>query len=74
MDEQKENEKQTEELNSTKSHDISKKLEATGWGLFFIWIGIAFLANFDFGLGLLGVGIITLGGQAARKAGVCDPR
>jgi hypothetical protein len=44
-----------------------KKLEAVGWGLFFIWIGIAFLADFGFAIGLFGVGIITLGSQAARK-------
>ena len=44
-----------------------KKLEAVGWGLFFIWIGIAFLTDIGFPVGLFGVGIITLGSQAARK-------
>ena len=44
-----------------------KKLEAVGWGLFFIWIGIAFLAELGFPVGLFGVGVITLGSQAARK-------
>ena len=44
-----------------------KKLEAVGWGLFFIWIGIAFLSELGFPIGLFGVGIITLGSQAARK-------
>jgi hypothetical protein len=43
------------------------KLDAVGWGLFFIWIGIALFANVSWGIGLLGVGIITLGGQVARK-------
>ena len=38
---------------------IDKKLEAIGWGVFFIWIGIVFLA---------GIGIITLGTQVARVA------
>ena len=42
------------------------KLETIGWALFFIWVGIAFLLKLGFGIGLLGVGIITLGGQIAR--------
>jgi hypothetical protein len=49
------------------SRILARKLDAAGWGLFFIWIGIALLANIGWGLGLLGVGIITLGVQAARK-------
>lgn len=44
-----------------------KNFEAVGWGLFFIWIGICFLASFSFAVALLGVGIITLGTQIARK-------
>lgn len=47
--------------------DLHKKLDAVGWGLFFIWIGVAVLSDVGWGWGLLGVGIITLGGQAARK-------
>lgn len=43
------------------------KLDVAGWGLFFVWIGIALLANFGWGIGLLGVGILILGGQMARK-------
>jgi hypothetical protein len=43
------------------------KLDAVGWGLFFIWIGIALLANLGWGVGLVGVGILILGGQMARK-------
>jgi hypothetical protein len=46
---------------------LHKKLDAAGWSLFFIWIGIALLAHVGWGVGLLGVGIITLGVQAARK-------
>ncbi len=46
---------------------LSNRLDAAGWGLFFIWIGIALVSNLGWGAGLLGVGIITLGGQAARK-------
>ncbi len=59
--------RQTEDQIMTEKAALAKKLDVTGWGLFFIWIGIAFLANFGFAIGLLGVGIITLGGQVARK-------
>jgi hypothetical protein len=46
---------------------LARKLDAAGWGLFFVWVGLAFLASVGWGVGLLGVGIITLGGQLARK-------
>jgi hypothetical protein len=46
---------------------IARRLDAAGWGLFFIWIGIALLAGLGWGMGLLGVGIIMLGRQVARK-------
>ncbi len=46
---------------------LAKRLDTLAWGLFFIWVGVAFLANFGWGVGLLGVGIIALGTQLARK-------
>lgn len=46
---------------------LRRQLDAIGWGLFMIWIGIAFLTHMSWGTGLVGVGVITLGGQAARK-------
>ncbi len=49
------------------SRALVKKLDAFGWGLFFIWIGIAFLADVGWGVGLLGIGVIALGAQGARK-------
>ena len=42
-------------------------IDAAGWGMFFIWVGVAFLANVGWGMGLLGVGIIALSSQAMRK-------
>jgi hypothetical protein len=36
-------------------------------GVFFIWIGIALLANLGWEIGLLGVGIIILSKQPTRK-------
>jgi hypothetical protein len=44
----------------------AKTLDTIGWGLFFIWVGIAFLANVGWGVGLLGVGLIMIGAQVAR--------
>jgi hypothetical protein len=38
--------------------DLHKKLDAVGWGSFFIWIGVAMLFNVGWGAGLLGVGVI----------------
>jgi hypothetical protein len=46
---------------------LAKRLDAVGWGLFFLWVGFALLANMSWGLGLLGVGMIILAIQAARK-------
>jgi hypothetical protein len=46
---------------------LAEKLDAIGWGAFFIWLGYAFLADVGIGVGLLGVGIITLAGQIARR-------
>lgn len=42
------------------------RLNDVGWGLFFLWVGIALLADLSWGIGLLGVGVLTLGGQIAR--------
>jgi hypothetical protein len=46
---------------------VASAVTAWGWGLFFIWTGIAVLSDLGWGWGLLGVGIITLGAQVARK-------
>lgn len=43
-------------------------LEAVGWGAFFIWVGVALLLGLSLSIGLVGVGVITLGVQLARKA------
>ena len=46
---------------------IARRVDAAGWGLFFIWGGVALLAHLGWGLGLLGVGAITAGVQLVRK-------
>jgi len=71
MNDEKLNQKSTEQVEepiTDESYHRAKKLDALGWGLFLIWIGVAFLADFGVGIGLLGVGIITLGVQVARKS------
>ena len=62
-----ESQKQVDELKTTEDNNLEKKLDIAGWGLLFVWIGIAFLTNLGFAAGLFGVGIITLGAQATRK-------
>lgn len=46
---------------------LDHKLTAFSWGLFFIWIGAAFLADVGWPVGVLGAGVIALGVQAARS-------
>ncbi len=48
--------------------EIGGRLDAAGWGAFFLWVGYALLAEISIGWGLFGVGVITLLGQAARRA------
>lgn len=47
---------------------IAEKLQALGWGLFFIWLGVLFVADLGAEVGLLGIGALVLAMQAARKA------
>lgn len=44
----------------------ARTFDSIGRGLFLIWVGIAFLANVGWGMGLLGVGLIMIGAQVAR--------
>lgn len=54
------------EMELTRRRDLAQKLGTAGWALFFIWVGIALLAQLEIGIGMLGVGIITLGMQLLR--------
>ncbi len=56
-----------EHLATPDAQVMAHKLDAVAWGLFFVWAGIALIANFGWGLGLLGVGAIALGAQIARR-------
>lgn len=48
-------------------HDRARKLDSVGWAIFFIWVGVAWIANVGFGVGLIGVAAIILGMQAMRR-------
>jgi len=47
--------------------DSMKRITTIGWGLFFIWLGFVLMLKAGSGLILLGVGLISLGMQVARK-------
>ncbi len=49
-----------------KNNDLVSKLDAIGWGLFLIWLGIVLLARAQASVALLGIGIIMLGVQLSR--------
>jgi hypothetical protein len=42
-------------------------IDAMGWGVFFIWMGGALVANVGWGIALLGAGAISLGVQLTRR-------
>jgi hypothetical protein len=55
------------EIETIRRKRLARRLDSLGWGLFFIWIGIAFLADVGWGVGFIGVGIIILGGLGGRE-------
>jgi hypothetical protein len=50
------------------SDALSQKLEAIGWGLFFVWMGIAFLLDVGWGWGMVGIATIILGEALIRRS------
>ena len=48
--------------------DREKQLNAVSWGVFFLWVGVAWLAGIGWGPGLMVTGLIILGTQAARRS------
>lgn len=45
---------------------LSDKLDAAGWGLSFVWVGVAALASAGWGWGLVGIAVIILGEAVLR--------
>jgi len=58
--------KNNQELKNAQRKKLDRTLDAVGWGVFFIWIGVAILADLGWGVGLIGVGLIILGALVAR--------
>ena len=52
---------------SDRDPDRESVLDAVGWAAFFIWVGTAWLLDVQFGYMLVGIGIVTLLVQGARR-------
>jgi hypothetical protein len=52
---------------SDRSDPHARQIDAAGWALFFIWIGVAILAHIPWGWFLIGVAVLILGAQAVRR-------
>lgn len=52
---------------------LAKRLEAMGWGVALLWIGVAALLNFGWPLVLLGLGVLTLIMQGVRLGSGLKP-
>jgi hypothetical protein len=46
---------------------LEKTIETGTWGFLFIWFGIALVAHVGWGAGLVGVGLLTVAAQLARR-------
>jgi predicted benzoate:H+ symporter BenE len=54
------------EYKTARNKKLEHRIAALGWGVFFIWTGVALLAHIGWGVGLMGVAILILGGQVLR--------
>jgi hypothetical protein len=52
---------------ASEKRELAGRIEAAGWGVFFVWVGLAWLADVGWGVGLIGAGLITLAAQAWRS-------
>ncbi len=60
-------EKNSQELETARRKELGRTVDAVGWAVFFIWVGVAFLEDLGWGVGFIGVGLIMLGGFVVRK-------
>jgi hypothetical protein len=54
-------------LGSGRQSEIAGRIDSAGWGLFFVWVGVSIQLDVGWGIGLLGVGILTLVTQVVRR-------
>lgn len=59
-------EKNNQDLKIAQRKKLDRTLDAVGWCVFFIWIGVAFLADLGSGVGFIGIGLIILGALVAK--------
>ena len=48
-------------LDAQAARHLSRQLESAAWGLFFLWMGIAWFSGIGWYWGMVGVGVIFLG-------------
>lgn len=49
-------------------NEIAERIDSAGWGLFVLWVGVSLLLDVGWGIGFLGVGILTLSLQVLRRS------
>ena len=47
--------------------EMARRIDSMAWALFFIWIGLAVLADMPWGWFFVGVGIVIFGAELARR-------
>jgi len=52
----------------SRKRELKSRVEAMSWGAFFVWVGVTLLFEVQLGIGLLGIGAITLGTQAIQSS------
>jgi hypothetical protein len=58
---------QSESKKLAEDRSVSEKVDAAGWAVLFIWIGIVPIANIGGAISLLGIGTIILATQVVRR-------
>ena len=52
---------------SDRNDPRARQIDSAAWAVLFIWIGLALLAHVPWGWFLIGVGVLVVGAQAARR-------
>ena len=52
---------------SDRNDPRARQIDSAAWAVLFIWIGVALLAHVPWGWFLIGVGVLVVGAQAARR-------
>jgi hypothetical protein len=60
-------EKIAQDCKTAQRKKLDRRIDALGWGAFFVWTGIAVLADVGWGIGMIGMGLIIIGSMAARE-------